>query len=107
MFNLALNPPHILQNQFKEIDTGYLCYYLLNKETSRMHYQQYLILLSRTTFTYFVHKIGKSNSVMVAARFEKLGGDQVAVHNYETHSLGQSEWQFKYLVSRKYPWLVR
>lgn len=39
-----------------------------------MHYQQYLLLLSRTSFTYFVHKIGKSNSVMVAASWRGGGG---------------------------------
>lgn len=39
-----------------------------------MHYRQYLLLLSRMTFTYFVHKFRKNNSVMVAAKFEKLGG---------------------------------
>lgn len=65
--------PHIVQPQFKKIKIGYFCYHLFNKETLRMPYKKYLLVVNRTAFPYFVHKIMKNNPRTVAGRFEKLG----------------------------------
>lgn len=62
-----------------------------------MPYRKYLLVVNRTAFAYFVHKIRKNNPTMVA-RFQKLGwGHKIrSLFIIRTHTLGQSERQFKY-----------